>query len=342
MEGMSGSGMRRRSLRRSSGMRSCSRVLATVLALGGTVAYGSEVDEKKDWTMAGYDAVASHHNPQEDALRANTVGQLEVKWNFDNDDAGHDVGPIHASAVVKGGKIFVGASAGRFYAIDRDGTMDWFYVTRPLNPIYGSIFPTSPIGSGLPGAVGTPIVGAAVTPKNHGLVIFGDLDGNVYALDRETGAEVWVREDVDPHILGGVVGNSLLLVDDTVIIGMSSLENLGLALPFLGIPYQCCDHQGFVVALDVKTGEERWRYNTIEAAQPLPAGFAPFVKGPAGADVWGQPTYDALTRTVYIGTGQNFAPPVWKPPRLPDIVTCFVVKSRSPVCASTTWYSPLF
>jgi len=64
------------------------------------------------------------------------------------------------------------------------------------------------------------------------------------------------------------------------------------------------------VALDLATGAERWRFDTIpvDTQKGLPAAFAPFAFGPSGADVWAQPTYDALTGTLYIGTGQNFSP----------------------------------
>lgn len=52
------------------------------------------------------------------------------------------------------------------------------------------------------------------------------------------------------------------------------------------------------------------RYDTIDptAVQPLSEEHAPFALGPSGADIWAQPTYDPLTRTVYIGTGRNYSP----------------------------------
>jgi polyvinyl alcohol dehydrogenase (cytochrome) len=62
------------------------------------------------------------------------------------------------------------------------------------------------------------------------------------------------------------------------------------------------------VALDLATGSERWRHNLVATAQPLPASAAPFLLGPAGADIWSQPTYDADTNTIYASTGQNLSP----------------------------------
>jgi polyvinyl alcohol dehydrogenase (cytochrome) len=263
-----------------------------------------------NWPMALHDPAASGFNPFEHDIGLHNAHQLEVKWVFDAHDVDHPVGPIHATPVVMGETIYVGSTLGRFYAISRDGARRWEYVTRPPNPLLAAVLTPAPTGVPIPDAAGTPIVGAAVVPATLPYVIFGDLDGNVYALNRYTGEEVWVKEAVDPHPLGGVGGNALLAVGNMVIIGFSAIEDLAFVLPQLGIPYDCCTHRGLVVALHAATGEELWRYDTIPAAavSPLPEAFAPFKIGPAGADIWGQPTYDWETHTVFIGTGQNFAP----------------------------------
>ena len=51
----------------------------------------------------------------------------------------------------------------------------------------------APVGGQIPDFVGTPVVGGAIYSASDDLVVFGDLDGNIYALDADTGAEVWVR-----------------------------------------------------------------------------------------------------------------------------------------------------
>lgn len=261
-----------------------------------------------DWPMASYDATASGHNRRETAIGIDNVGSLEVKWVFEEADVGHKVGPVHGSPVVIDDAVYFGTNFGRYYKLDRAGELRWEFVTRPPNPFLGILVPTSPRGDPQAEAVGSPITGAAVLPKNHPLVIFGDIDGNIYALDRETGAEVWVQPQLDPHPLGGVVGNSLLLVGDMVVIGFSSIENIALVLQQNGLPYPCCSHRGLVVALDVATGAERWRFDTIDSVGPLPPSQLPFEEGPSGADIWGQPTWDAASDTIFFGTGQNFSP----------------------------------
>ena len=201
--------------------------------------------------------------------------------------------------------VYVGSNLGRFYAIDRDGQLLWEYLPWQPNPFLASIVVPSPIGSPVQ-AVATPIVGGAVLPRTVPYVIFGDLDGNLYALDRETGEEVWAVA-ANPHPLGGIVGNSLLVVGDTLYVGFASLENLGLVLGAYGYP--CCSHQGAVAAFDVRTGAELWRTLTSpDAVQPLDPALSPHQLGPSGADIWGQPTYDEESNTLFVATGQNFSP----------------------------------
>lgn len=259
------------------------------------------------WPMALHDPVASSFNPVEQHLGIHNVQQLEVKWMFDATVAGHPVGPIHATPVVVGDTMYVGDTLGRFYALSRDGALRWEYVTRPLQKaLLKAILTPAPSAGPSAELPGTPIVGAAVVPPHLPYVIFGDLAGTLYALNRHTGEEVWVKEAVDPHPFGGVGGNALLVVGHRVIIGFASLEDRAFLLP----QYACCTHRGFVVAMHAATGDELWRYEPIPATavEPLPETLAPFTIGPSGADIWGQPTYDWESHTVFIGTGQNFSP----------------------------------
>lgn len=262
------------------------------------------------WEMAGHDAFGHHNNRVERKVRSSNVDKLEVKWIFDEEDFGDQLGAIHGTPVVTEDAVFVGTNAGRFLAVNLDGTLRWHYVTRQPNPLLGAIARPSPVGGQIPDSVGTPVVGGAIYSARENMVVFGDLDGNIYGLDADTGEEVWVQERLDAHPLGGIVGNSLLRADSKVVIGFAAIEDAGLLLPDFGIPYECCSHTGFVAALDIATGQLEWRYDTIDpaAVQPLSDEHAPFALGPSGADIWAQPTYDPVTQTIYVGTGQNYSP----------------------------------
>jgi polyvinyl alcohol dehydrogenase (cytochrome) len=258
-----------------------------------------------DWPMALHDVLASGHNPSEDALDPRNVDRLEVKWRFDSSVAGHEVGPIHATPVVANDTVYVGSATGRFYAIARDGKLLWQYQTRPADALPASVKAT-PVGAAIYAGAAS-IIGGAALAATRPYVIFGDITGNLYALDRQTGKEVWVREDADGHALSGVGGNSLLLVGETLFVGFASAEML--ALNNLGSDvWQCCSFRGSVAAFDVATGAEKWRFYTVPPAAGLPEQRAPYLVGPSGGSIWGQPSYDAATNTVFVGTGSNFSP----------------------------------
>jgi polyvinyl alcohol dehydrogenase (cytochrome) len=152
------------------------------------------------------------------------------------------------------------------------------------------------------------IVGGAALASARPYVVYGDANGRIYARDRFTGQEIWTVTGLDTNPLGGVVGNSLSIAGTTVLVGFSSLENYAFLLTQLGVSVECCTHQGGVVALDLDTGAIRWRHDTVAPAAQLPESQAPFLYGPAGADVWSQPSVDLDTNTVYISTGQNLSP----------------------------------
>ncbi|MFT3921561.1 MAG: PQQ-binding-like beta-propeller repeat protein [Myxococcales bacterium] len=254
-----------------------------------------------DWIQTLFDVRGSAHNVSEHTLSPDNVAQLRLLWRFDDAAAGHTIGAVHATPAVQDGRVYIGAMGGRFYALERDGTLRWQYDTRRAkNPF------ASPRGSlGL--STTSPVIGGAVIAPEEALVIFGDQDGNVYALECDTGAERWVKEDIDANLFSGLIGNSITLVGDTLYIGFSSVEAVGVAISII-TGYQCCDFRGLLVALDVRTGQEKWRHYTVPAAEALPIQGLPYVRGPSGGAIWGPPTYDAETNTVFVGTGQNFSP----------------------------------
>lgn len=267
------------------------------------------VADPANWEMASHDPLGHHHNPVESQIGPANAATLRTAWLFDNLN-GEDLGALHGTPVVTDSAVYVGSNNGRFYALSLDGELLWTYTTLPPNPLLAALATPAPVGGQIPVLHGTPIVGGAVYSAKDDIVVFGDLDGNLYGLDGTSGAARWVKPQVDPHPLGGIVGNSLLLAGKDVVVGFAAIEDAALLIPQFGIPYQCCNHTGFVAAFDVKHGKEQWRFETIKPSdvQPLPASAAPFTLGPSGADIWGQPTWDEQTNTIYFGTGQNYSP----------------------------------
>lgn len=252
----------------------------------------------KDWRMAAYDARGTGNNVEENRLQRSNVARLEVKWTFDAADVGAPVAAIHANPVVADRETYVGSLGGTFYAVTQAGALQWSFDTASPGPLLASVYGNK-----------APILGAAVLPERERSVVFGDIDGRVYKLHRDTGALLW-SFDLDGHDLGGVWGNSLMIAGDTVYVGLASFEPVAPTIP----GRICCSHRGAVVALDLASGATRWRYDVIRASEqgPFPQWLIDQLGtvetfGPSGGDIWSQPTLDPQTHTLYVGTGQLFS-----------------------------------
>lgn len=146
-----------------------------------------------------------------------------------------------------------------------------------------------------------------------GKIIYATLDTQVVAVDAESGKEVW-KTRVGNMNVGETLTMAPLVVKDKVIIGSSGGE--------LGV-------RGYVVALDVASGNEIWRaFHTGPDAEALIGpNFKPFyadLRQPnlgvttwprdkwkiGGGTMWGWVSYDPGLDLIYYGTGN---PGPWNP-----------------------------
>jgi len=241
---------------------------ALVLAIGSSHAALVHAEDNKgdngaDWPMYNHDVAGTRSNPSEHTLGTSNVAGLHVLWQVPTP------APVSATPVVFGDTIFAGDMAGIFYAVRSDGTVLW---SRQLG-----------------GAI---TASALATSKN---VVVGDLSGNLYGLDRKTGAVSWQTRP-DAHPLAAIFG-SPTRIGNNVAIGVASNEEGAAANP----NYPCCSTRGSLVLLNPDTGAIVWQTYTVTNAQ--------LAGGASGASIWSTPTYDSALNLIYVTTGNNFTQP---------------------------------
>ncbi|HZT75475.1 MAG TPA: PQQ-binding-like beta-propeller repeat protein [Vicinamibacterales bacterium] len=211
---------------------------------------------------------------------ASDVPKLKLKWAFAfSGDASAAVQPT-----IAGGRIYVASAPGRIYALDlRSGCAYWTFDADAQ--------------------VRTAIDVATVAGSR--IAVFGDVAGNVYSVDADTGQLRW-KKKVEAHPVARITGTPRVY-GGRVFATVSSIEEVIGANP----QYSCCTFRGSVVALDVATGDVAWKTYVIPD-EPKPtrknsAGTQLF--GPSGAAIWSTPTIDEKTGSLYIATGDSYSDP---------------------------------
>jgi polyvinyl alcohol dehydrogenase (cytochrome) len=212
-----------------------------------------------DWPMYGYD-LSGDKASAASGLSAVNVDSLTPLWEVQVD------GPVSATPVIVDHVAYVGAYDGTLSAIDlQSGELRWTYatgamVTEPNLKI--------PLG----------ISGSAVV-SDH-LILVGDAAAVVHALERATGNVRWTRKiDDQPQ---ASIWSSPVVSGDKVFIGVASIaKEVGF--------------RGSVVALDVTTGDLRWKTYMVP-------------EGADGAGVFAVPAIDERRGVLYVGTQNAYSP----------------------------------
>ena len=218
-------------------------------------------------------------------LTAADLPRLKLKWAFGYSN----VLSARPQPTVVGGRLFAPSENGHVYA---------------LNPHTGCRYWTYKARAGIPTAV---VVGLYRDASgNQGLAVyFGDRKANAYAVDAQTGREIWVRQ-VDSHAAAAITG-SLAFDGTRVFVPVQGLNEEGMG-GFAGYP--CCTFRGSVSALDASTGTVIWKTYTVGESSPrLPSQDGTPAFGPAGGGVWSTPTIDTKRHLVYVSTGNGYADP---------------------------------
>ncbi|HEY4709135.1 MAG TPA: PQQ-binding-like beta-propeller repeat protein [Candidatus Acidoferrales bacterium] len=237
-----------------------------------------------EWNGWSPDGINSRFQDAKDAgLTAGQVPQLKLKWAF-----GYPTGlSAFGQPTVVSGRIFVGSDIGYVYSLDaQTGCVYWSYQAK--------------------GSVRSAVSIAPV--KNHGATkyaaYFGDAHANVYAVDAQTGEQLWITR-VDEHFVARITA-APKVYDGVVYIPVSSSEEFSSS----NLDYSCCTGRGSVVALNAGTGKQVWKTYVVDTPKPVRKNSKGVQQyAPSGGSIWNSPTIDAKRNAIYFGTGDGQTEP---------------------------------
>jgi len=255
-------------------------------------------NDPKQWVMPNGNYSGWNYSAL-DQINLTNVQNLTMAWSF-------QLGILdthEATPLVIGNTMYIVTPKPNYvYALDltRDGVIKWEF--RPDFPQIDAATKAACCGAQTRG------LGYA-----DGKIFYSTLDGQVFALNADTGKVVW-RADNGNIGLAETVSAPPLIVGDKVIIGVMGGER--------GV-------RGHITAYNIETGNMRWRYYSTGPNNEVGIGprFKPFYKddkvpNPAldswygdswkrgGGSVWGWFTYDPEINAFYYGTS-NCGP--WNP-----------------------------
>ena len=217
-------------------------------------------------------------------LRAEDVPRLSLKWAFGFPGATS----AGTQPVAAGGRLYVATAEGELYALDaRSGCVHWTLEVEA--------------------SVRSALI-LEQRPTGEIVAYLGDQSANVYAVDVRVGRLLW-KVEIDDHPHAAITA-SPQLYNGRLYIPVSSREESQVGDP----RYPCCSFRGSLVALDAKTGKRIWKQYTV-SEMPGPTAknsTGTQLYGPAGGAIWNTPTIDVKRGVLYVGTGNNFAPPATK------------------------------
>jgi alcohol dehydrogenase (cytochrome c) len=225
--------------------------------------------EPRNWLMNHGDYNA-HHYSALDRINKSNVKNLRFAFSVAlSQKAGNE--NLLATPLVEDGFMYMTDAWGVLYKIDvRSGTS---------GPIVWKMDP-----------------GQAKMDRNRGAALWGNLvisvtshDGRVVATDKETGKVVWEKNLRDQPDM--TLNAAPLALKDVILVGASGGDQ--------GV-------RNWLVALDAKTGDEKWRFHTIPA--PGEPGHETWKdKNNAwqtgGGAFYVTGSYDPATNTTYWGSG---------------------------------------
>jgi polyvinyl alcohol dehydrogenase (cytochrome) len=252
-----------------------------------------------EWNGWSPDITNSRYQEAKGAgLTQDQVPQLKLKWAFGYPDGLSAYG----QPSIVSDRVFVGTDTGFVYSINAEtGCVYWSYQAK------GAVRPAVSVA---------PVSGHAGTKYG---AFFGDAHANVYAVDAQTGQELWSTR-VDNHFVARITA-APKVYEGRVYVPVSSSEEFSAS----NLDYPCCTGRGSLVALDANTGAQVWKTYMVPEPKPTRKNSRGVQQySPSGGSIWNSPTIDADRGAIYVGTGDGQSNPV---PDTTDAVVALDLKT---------------
>ncbi len=238
-------------------------------------------NESGQWMMKGGTYDETYYSPLSEINRDN-VDQLELAWFADYDvNLSQQGTPLYVDGV-----IYVSTAWSMVNAFDaRTGELLWHYDPQTDREIVTKVC--------------CGIVNRGIAAY-EGKIYLGTLDGNIVAINAQTGEEEWRKLTVDPD-KSYTITSAPRIIKGMVVIGNSGAEKSA---------------RGYLGAYDADTGEDLWRVYTVPGNPEL--GFeTPQMEMAAatwsgswwelggGGTVWDSVVYDNVNDLIIFGTGNG-------------------------------------
>jgi lanthanide-dependent methanol dehydrogenase len=266
----------------------CTRESSREAAGSARIATSSAV-ASAEWTMPAGDYANSRYSTL-DEITSTNANRLRAAWTFSTGVLrGHEGQPL----VIGNTMYLVTPYPNVAYALD---------LTQPGFPLKWKFRPENDQRS--IGAACCDVVNRGASFAN-GKLVYNLLDGHTVAVDVATGKQAWRTRMADLD-RGETITMAPIIVKDLVIVGASGGE--------MGV-------RGWIAAVDIETGKERWRaFNTgPDADVKIGPSFKPFYASDRGTDLgattwpgtawergggatWGWVSYDPELNLIYYGT----------------------------------------
>jgi polyvinyl alcohol dehydrogenase (cytochrome) len=270
-------------------------VMTTALTLAARQHTSADADRgQSEWRMIGHDITDTRSQPSEHHISPRNVNLLSPRWTFttrgdvsatpavSRESKGHGRRRGHSDLV-----LYYPDWGGMLWKLDAEtGDVLW---SRPISDYNG---------------ITNPVPVSRTSPAlSHGLVLIGDLNGNMMGIDADTGDLRWITElDPNPNT---IVTTSPVVHGDNLYIATSSAGGGDARLVF----------RGSMIALDIPTGKIVWQSFALPDNGGVPGGFA------GGAFV-NPPAIDVENGLVFGAAGQLYAQPA-------DVTACLSAASDS-------------